>query len=75
MTGSATGFLQTVDYYESVSESFPSELDEMVLLHKYSFQRKNEAEVNSDGMRYQNAYGIPSLRMMQKHPSMCESLR
>ena len=29
MTGSATGFLQTVDYYELPRE-FPSELDEMV---------------------------------------------
>lgn len=35
-TASATGFLTTVDYYESVSESFRSELDEMILLHNFT---------------------------------------
>lgn len=35
MVGSSTGFLQTADYYESVSDSFRSELDEMVLIHKW----------------------------------------
>ncbi|WP_428034829.1 TauD/TfdA dioxygenase family protein [Amphritea sp.] len=35
MVGSSTGFLQTADYYESVSDSFRSELDEMVLTHRY----------------------------------------
>ncbi|WP_052700742.1 TauD/TfdA dioxygenase family protein [Methylocucumis oryzae] len=34
--GSSTGFLQTADYYESISEVFRSELDEMVLLHRYT---------------------------------------
>lgn len=34
-TKSATGFLTTVDYYESVSESFRSELDEMILIHNF----------------------------------------
>ena len=34
--GSATGFLQTADYYENVSESFRSELDEMILIHKFT---------------------------------------
>ena len=34
--GSATGFITTVDYYESVSESFRSELDEIVLVHRFS---------------------------------------
>lgn len=36
MTASATGFLTTPDYYESVSNSFRSELDEMVLLHRFT---------------------------------------
>lgn len=35
MVGSATGFVTTPDYYESVSESFRSELNNMVLLHRY----------------------------------------
>lgn len=36
VVGSATGFLQTADYYEDVSESFRSELDEMILIHKFT---------------------------------------
>lgn len=35
VVGSSTGFLTTTDYYENVSESFRSELDEMVLIHTY----------------------------------------
>ena len=36
MVGSATGFMTTTDWYEKQSESFRSELDEMVLLHKFT---------------------------------------
>lgn len=36
VVGSATGFLQTADYYEDMSESFRSELDEMILIHKFT---------------------------------------
>jgi len=36
MVGSATGFMTTVDWYEKQSESFRSELDEMVVLHRFS---------------------------------------
>jgi alpha-ketoglutarate-dependent taurine dioxygenase len=36
VVGSSTGFLQTADYYESVSEAFRSELDEMILLHRFT---------------------------------------
>jgi alpha-ketoglutarate-dependent taurine dioxygenase len=36
VVGSATGFLTTTDYYENVSESFRSELDEMILIHKFT---------------------------------------
>lgn len=36
MIGSSTGFVQTVDYYESLSESFRSELNDMKLVHKYA---------------------------------------
>ena len=35
VVGTATGFVQTADYYESVSESFRSELDDMIILHRY----------------------------------------
>jgi alpha-ketoglutarate-dependent taurine dioxygenase len=36
VVGSATGFLTTTDWYERQSESFRSELDEMVILHKFT---------------------------------------
>jgi len=35
MIGSATGFVQTADYYQDVSDSFRSELDDMILVHTY----------------------------------------
>ena len=35
VVGSATGFVTTVDYYESVSEAFRSELNDMILIHKF----------------------------------------
>lgn len=35
MIGSSTGFLQTANYYEDISESFRSELDEMIVVHKW----------------------------------------
>jgi len=41
VVGSATGFITTVDYYESLSESFRSELDEMVILHRFTPGRIN----------------------------------
>lgn len=36
MVGSATGFLTTTDWYEKQSESFRSELDEMILIHRFT---------------------------------------
>jgi alpha-ketoglutarate-dependent taurine dioxygenase len=35
VVGSSTGFVTTVDYYENVSDSFRSELDDMVIIHKF----------------------------------------
>lgn len=37
VVGTATGFVNTADYYESVSASFRSELDSMVVLHRYTY--------------------------------------
>lgn len=34
--GSATGFITTPDYYESVSESFRKELDDMIIIHRFT---------------------------------------
>lgn len=41
VVGSATGFLTTPDYYENVSNAFRSELDEMVLVHRFTEGRIN----------------------------------
>jgi len=35
MEGTATGFVQTADFYEGLSESFKSELKEMVVVHNF----------------------------------------
>ncbi len=36
VVGSATGFVTTPDYYENVSASFRSELDDMILIHRFT---------------------------------------
>jgi hypothetical protein len=36
MIGSATGFMTTPDWYEAQTESFRSELDEMIVEHRYT---------------------------------------
>jgi len=41
MIGSSTGFLTTPDYYENVSNAFRSELDEMILIHRFTPGRIN----------------------------------
>jgi alpha-ketoglutarate-dependent taurine dioxygenase len=48
MHGSATGFCQTVDLYESFPESFRKELDEMVLIHEYRPGGINENEITDE---------------------------
>ena len=35
MIGSSTGFLQTASYYEDISESFRSELEDMTIIHRH----------------------------------------
>lgn len=41
MIGSATGFVTTVDWYEEQTESFRSELDDMIVVHKFTPGRIN----------------------------------
>lgn len=36
VVGSATGFVTTTDYYETIPDSFRRELDEMILIHKFT---------------------------------------
>ena len=55
MTQSATGFMVTAPYYNSVSDSFRSELDEMVLIHNFMPGKINPG-LNSpqDNLMYRN---------------------
>lgn len=48
MENSATGFVQTIDLYESLSESFRSELDDMVMIHEYVPGKINENELTDE---------------------------
>jgi alpha-ketoglutarate-dependent taurine dioxygenase len=53
MGGSSTGFVQTVDAYESLPESFRKELDEMVLIHDYIPGKININEIIDPSMAAQ----------------------
>lgn len=54
-TKSATGFLQTADYYEDINESFRSELDDMILLHDFTPGKINPGLRDvQDNLMYKN---------------------
>lgn len=60
-TKSSTGFLTTVDYYESVSDSFRRELDEMILIHNFVPGKINPGLNNSqDNAMYKNMVPDPN---------------
>jgi alpha-ketoglutarate-dependent taurine dioxygenase len=60
MVGSATGFLTTSDWYEEQSESFRSELDEMIIEHKFSPGRINPGlRGEQDDLMYKNMCPTP----------------
>jgi alpha-ketoglutarate-dependent taurine dioxygenase len=46
MVGSSTGFCTTVDWYEKQSESFRSELDEMILVHNFRTKHREFDDKN-----------------------------
>jgi len=50
MTGSTTGFVQTVDAYNSFDDSFRSELDEMVVIHNYIPGGINDIELTDKNL-------------------------
>ena len=55
VVGSATGFLTTADYYENVSDSFRRELDDMVLLHRFTPGKMNPGlRVEQDEVMHAN---------------------
>jgi alpha-ketoglutarate-dependent taurine dioxygenase len=61
VVGSATGFITTPDYYESVSNAFRSELDEMIIRHEFTPGKinpgLNEAQ---DGIMHKNMCPEPT---------------
>lgn len=59
-TKSSTGFLTTVDYYESVSDSFRRELDEMILIHNFTPGKINPGLNDpQDNVMYKNMVPEP----------------
>ena len=55
MTNSATGFMVTTPYYYNVSDSFRSELDEMILIHNFVPGRINPGLNDpQDNLMYKN---------------------
>jgi alpha-ketoglutarate-dependent taurine dioxygenase len=61
VVGSATGFVTTPDWYEEQSESFRSELDEMVILHKFTPGRINPGlRLEQDDIMYKNMCPEPT---------------
>ena len=54
MIGSSTGFCTTVDWYEKQSESFRSELDEMILVHNYKLKTLNPEIIEHQERMYKD---------------------
>ena len=55
VVGSSTGFVTTADWYEKQTESFRSELDEMILCHKFTPGRINPGlRQDQDIVMYRN---------------------
>jgi len=62
--GSATGFCTTTDYYESLSESFRSELDEMVVVHNYHEKGVHpEVEPDQEAFYKENQCPEPDMKV------------
>ena len=60
--GSATGFCTTVDWYESQSNSFRSELDDMVVLHKFTPGKINPGlSQDQDFIMYKNMCPVDNI--------------
>ena len=61
VVGSATGFVTTPDWYEEQTESFRSELDEMIILHKFTPGRITPGlREEQDDIMYRNMCPEPS---------------
>ena len=61
MVGSSTGFVTTVDWYESQTESFRSELDDMIICHAFTPGKINPGlREAQDDIMYRNMCPEPS---------------
>jgi len=62
LVGSSTGFVTTADWYEKQNESFRSELDEMIILHKFTPGRINPGltRTEQEEIVYKNMCPEPS---------------
>jgi alpha-ketoglutarate-dependent taurine dioxygenase len=59
--GSATGFVTTPDWYEEQSESFRSELDQMIIQHEFTPGRINPGlREEQDSMMHRNMCPVPT---------------
>ena len=59
--GSATGFVTTPDWYEEQSESFRSELDQMIIQHEFTPGRINPGlREEQDSIMHRNMCPIPT---------------
>lgn len=56
MSGTATGFLQTADYFESLSDSFKSELMDMIVVHNYKEASINPSPIPEQELIYKMAF-------------------
>lgn len=56
MIGSATGFIQTADYFESLSDSFKSELMDMIVVHNYKQASINPIPIDEQELIYKMAF-------------------
>ena len=60
-TKSSTGFMTTTDYYYKVSDSFRSEMDEMVLVHNFTPGKINPGlNDDQDNLMYKNMCPDPN---------------
>ena len=61
MEKSSTGFITTTDWYEEQSESFRSELDEMVIEHTFTPGKINPGlRADQDDLMYKNMCPVPT---------------
>lgn len=64
VVGSATGFLTTTDWYEKQSESFRSELDEMIVLHRFTPGKINPGlRADQDFVMYKNMCPVDDVKI------------